>query len=380
MNNNISLFGLDRQYKSIKRKINNAVSKCLKTQDFIEGRAVDVLENKLSNYVNNTHCITCGSGTDALLLALMALDVKPGDYVIVPALSFIASADVILRLGAIPIFCDINKNTFCMCEKKLSKCINSLVSSNKKIKAIIYVELFGNPGNVEVIINLSKEYNIPLISDNCQSFGRIDYDSYNKTKSFNADISCTSFFPTKPLGCYGDGGAVFTNCDIIHNKIRSLKHHGFDGYNYKDIGINSRLDTIQAVILLEKLKILDSEILKRNIIKNRYIENLNCSFQSKSYYNQTSAISLFSIKSSKRLNIMNNLILHNVAFKIYYNKPLYENLLFANIKDPYYLDSIKFCYNTRNICKRILSIPCHAYLKTSEIDKIIRVVNGAINE
>ena len=258
----INFIDIKKQYQKMKSEIDKSILDVVNSGDFIMGQSILDLEKNLNKYIGSKHAISCSSGTDALLLSLMALDIAPGDEVITTPFTFISTVEVITLLKAKPVFVDIDPETFNIDYKLIEAAITA------KTRAIIPVSLFGQTPDIDEINNIAKKNNLIVIEDAAQSFGAL----YKQNKSCNiTDIACTSFFPSKPLGCYGDGGAIFTNNSILSEKIISLRNHGQKSkYNYVYTGINGRLDTIQAAILNIKLKYLDQEINLRNSVADRY--------------------------------------------------------------------------------------------------------------
>ena len=258
----INFVDIKKQYNKMKSEIDSAVLSVMSKGQFIMGQDVFDLEYNLSNYTESEYSISCSSGTDALLLALMSLNIRPGDEIITTPFTFISTVEVILLLKAKPVFVDIREDTFNINEELIERAIT------KKTKAIIPVSLFGQTSDMDSINYIAKKYGLKVIEDAAQSFGAI----YKKEKSCNiSDIACTSFFPAKPLGCFGDGGAIFTNNQDLAEKMISLRNHGqISKYNYAYTGINGRMDTIQAAILNIKLKYFDKEIVLRNKVAKIY--------------------------------------------------------------------------------------------------------------
>ncbi|MGK0372893.1 MAG: dTDP-4-amino-4,6-dideoxygalactose transaminase, partial [Glaciecola sp.] len=255
---------LAAQYQHLKTKIDKRIQTVLDHGHYIMGPEVDELETKLADYVGVKHAITCGNGTDALTLAMMVLNVKEGDAVFCPTFTFFATAEVISYEGATPVFVDSDPHTFNICPIDLELRISAIIKEGKlNPKAIIAVDLFGLPANYPEIEAIAKKYNLILVEDAAQGFG--GEISGKRAGSFG-DIATTSFFPAKPLGCYGDGGAVFTDNDEYAELIKSFRVHGkgADKYDNVRIGMNSRIDTIQAAILLEKLAEFPQELINRN--------------------------------------------------------------------------------------------------------------------
>ena len=263
---------LKKQYKKNKKTINKAVSNVLKSGEFIGGPCVQELEEKLAEYVGVKHCITCANGTDALTLVLMAWGIGSGDAVFIPDFTFFATAEAPAFLGATPVFVDVNENTFNMCPDSLENAIKLVIKEKKlKPRVVIPVDIFGLPADYNQIIPIAKKYNLLVLEDAAQSFG--GNISGKMTCSFG-DAAITSFFPAKPLGCYGDGGAIFTNDDNLSYILESLKVHGkgLDKYDNVRIGMNSRLDSIQAAILLSKLKIFIKK--EEKLVQKNYLQYL----------------------------------------------------------------------------------------------------------
>ena len=357
---------LQAQYKHLKTRIDKRIHDVLDHGEYIMGPEVFELEEKLAEYVGVKHARTCANGTDALTLCMMTLDIKAGDAVFCPTFTFFATAEVIAFAGATPVFVDSNEGTFNICPKDLEKRIKLTIAEGKlNLKAIIAVDLFGLPANYLEIEKLAKKYNLKLIEDAAQGFG----GSINGKKAGSfGDIATTSFFPAKPLGCYGDGGAIFTNNDEYAKLIKSYRVHGKgqDKYDNVRVGMNSRLDTIQAAILLEKLKVFSIEVKKRNQIAKYYHSNL------KNYLstpivgeNYISSWAQYTLKVNKRSELMKTCKEHNVPTAVYYRTCLHLQTAFS------YLG-----YKNGNfpvaemLSDQVMSIPMHPYVKNNEVEKI----------
>lgn len=251
----IQMVDLKSQYEKIKDEIDAGIQSVIDSTAFVKGGMGTTFQHHLEEYLNVKHVIPVGNGTDALQISLMALGLKPGDEVITPTFTFIATAEVVALLGLIPIVVDVDPNTFCMSIESIKKAITP------KTKAIVPVHLFGQNADMEEILKIAKECNLYVVEDACQSIGS-EYtfsDGRNIKSGCMGDIGCTSFFPSKNLGCYGDGGAIFTNNDNLAHEIQCIANHGMtERYHHDKIGVNSRLDSIQAAILDVKLKYLDS--------------------------------------------------------------------------------------------------------------------------
>jgi len=356
---------LKTQQNIISKNIEDAISRVLKHGQYIMGPEVQELESRLELFTGSSNCISCSSGTDALLLSLLAYDVGPGDAIITTPFTFFATAEVIALCGATPVFVDIDPESYNICPHKIKKTIQSYESKYKdKLKGIITVDLFGCPADYDAIMPIAEEYNLFVIQDSSQAFGA----TYKNRKSpTHGHVGTTSFFPAKPLGCYGDGGAVFTDDDVLANKIRSLRVHGkgSDKYNNINIGINGRLDTLQAAILLEKLQIYPKEIEQRNIVANNYQNKLSVLKLQHISDSVTSVWAQFVLESDCRDELMVHLKSFNIPSFIYYPKPLH--LLDAMKKYGYQKGDFSI---SESAAERIFAIPMHPYLEKNVINKI----------
>ena len=362
----IDFANLKKQYKRIEKDILTQIKEVLESSQFILGKKVEELENKLKEFCETKYAVAVSSGTDALLLSLLAINIKPGDEVITTPFTFIATAEVISLIGASPVFVDIDENTYNINPNLIEEKIT------QKTKAIIPVSLYGQPADMDEIKEIAKNYKLPVIEDAAQSFGA----EYKGLKSCNlSDIGCTSFFPAKPLGCYGDGGAAFTNNEKIYEKMKSLRVHGqIKRYHHKYIGINGRLDTIQAAILLEKLKIFPDEIEKRNNIAMLYKKNLKNNKNIILPYiknDRKSVWAQFSIRCKKRDDLKEYLSKNGIPTAIHYPKPLHLQECFS------YLGYKKGDFPvSEKIANEILSLPMNPYLDNEEIKFICDVINS----
>lgn len=357
--NNIKMLDLFSQYMNLKSEIDNNIDEVLKNTDFINGVFVKDFQLNLSKYLNVKNVISCANGTDAIQLALMSLDLQEGDEVITSDFSFIAAAEAIALLKLKPVFVDIDIKTFNI---DCSKIVSNIT---KKTKAIIPIHLFGQSCDMENINKIAKKYNLFVIEDTAQALGS-DYifsDSKIKKVGTIADIGCTSFFPSKNLGCYGDGGAVFTDNDFLAEKIRMLANHGAkQKYYHEIIGLNSRLDTLQAAILQAKLPYLDSFIANRQKIAKTYNDKLkNCNKiiiphkieYSKHSYHQYTII----LKGINRKKLQEFLMEKGIVTAIYYPVPLHKQKAFSSYK----YDNNNFT-NTNYVCNNALSLPIYPEL------------------
>ena len=362
---------LKRQKSLIKNKLNHRINTVLSHGKFIMGPEVYELEDKLADYVNRKYCISCSSGTDALLIPLMALGIGPGDAVITTSFSYIATSEVIRMVGATPIFIDIYKNTFNINPSLISDAVSFAKKCNLIPKAIIPVDLFGLPARYRLIYEESKKFGLTIIEDSAQGFGGEIKGS--KSCSFG-EISTTSFFPAKPLGCYGDGGAIFTDDDNLAETMKSIRVHGSGTDKYDNIrqGINGRLDTIQAAILLEKFNIFHDEIIKRNEIANIYHDNISNNlikpFIPDKYLSSWAQYSIISDSKIHRKNIIDSFKKRNIPIMIYYSIPLHKQ----TVNNDLITHTLQI---SEDISDRIFSIPMHPYLNDKEIDIIVTTLN-----
>ncbi|WP_345867269.1 DegT/DnrJ/EryC1/StrS family aminotransferase [Shewanella algae] len=363
---------LEAQYLSLKEKIDNRIQKVLDHGQYIMGPEVQELEQKLANYVGVKHAITCANGTDALTLALMVIGIKKGDAVFCPTFTFFATAEAIAFEGATPVFVDSDKKSFNICPIDLEKSIQKVIAEGKLMpKAIISVDLFGLPANYSEIESIARKYDLKLIEDAAQGFG----GSINgKMAGSFGDIATTSFFPAKPLGCYGDGGAIFTNNDTYAELLRSYRVHGkgTDKYDNVRIGVNSRLDTIQAAILLEKLKEFPRELEKRNFIAKKYSKELNGKYDTptvdEGYF---SSWAQYTIVSQKRNEIVEKLKSKNIPVMIYYNKCMHLQTAFTNLG--YRKGDFPV---SEELAKSVFSLPMSPYLLEKDQNHILDVLKS----
>ena len=354
---------LKAQYKAVKDRIDKRISDVLRHGKYILGPEVDELEQKLAHYVGVKHCITCANGTDALNLSLMALGITKGDGVLCPTFTFFATGESVAMQGAEPIFVDSDASTYNMCPVDLEKKIlQSLREGACNLKAIISVDLFGLPANYPEIKKIANRYNLHLIEDAAQGFG----GSINgKMACSFADIATTSFFPAKPLGCYGDGGAIFTNNDDVAKLLISLRFHGKGDNKYDNvrIGTNSRLDTIQAAVLLEKLEIFELEVLTKNLLADKYMQRFGDVFNLPIIpQGFRSSWAQFTVTTDNRESVVKQFDNNSIPTMIYYPKCLHQQTAFKalNIND----DDLPVA---STLAKTVLSLPMHAYLDADAV-------------
>tara|TARA_A100001234_G_C12629324_1_gene387523 strand:+ start:642 stop:1769 length:1128 start_codon:yes stop_codon:yes gene_type:complete len=362
----VKFMDLKAQYNLIKDDIESSIKNVLDHGQYILGPEVSRLEKELSEFTGVKHCIAASSGTDTLLMSLMALDIGIDDEVITTPFTFISTVEVIALLGAKPVFVDIDSETYNIDHRLIEEKIS------KKTKAIIPVSLYGQCPDFDEINQLAEKYKIPVIEDAAQSFGA----TYKGKRSCSlSTIGSTSFFPSKPLGCYGDGGALFTNDDHLAKILREIRAHGQDRrYHHPRIGVNGRLDTMQAAVLLEKLKIFDEEIILRNSLAKRYIELLSTGLENSNKLNivlpkildhNKSVFGQFTIQIDHREDVVKYLKSREIPTAVHYPVPLNEQPAYKN-----------FCCEgctpiSSEISKRVLSLPFSPYLDTKDQDKII---------
>ena len=371
---------LKAQYEVIKGEINQNIQNVLDSGQYMMGDYVKELEIKLADYVGVNYCVTCANGTDALQLALMAWKIKEGDAVFVPSFTFYSTAEVVSAVGATPIFVDTDPMTFNINTKKLVKAIEMVLQEGKlKPKVIIPVDLFGQPANYSEIKEISKKYNLYILEDGAQGFGG-ELDK-QKACSFG-DISTTSFFQAKPLGCYGDGGALFTDSDEYYSLLMSLRVHGKGTFKYDNVhvGMNSRLDTIQAAILLPKLKIFEEfEVERRNRFANQYSRELKdmviTPFVPDNVISSWAQYTILLNNEKERSYIQQKLKEKNIPTMIYYPKPLHLQTVYQN-----YVFNLNDLTESERISKLCLSLPMHPYLNTEVVSSISVNIKEALEE
>ncbi len=362
---------LKKQYEVLKLEIDAGIQATIESSAFILGKTVEELEEKLADYTGRKHCITCASGTDALVLALKAYNIGVGDAVFVPDFTYIASASCASLVGATPIFVDIDINTFNINPTALENAIEKTLKEGKlTAKAIIPVDLFGQPANFDKINRIAKKYGLLILEDAAQGFGG---NIRGKRAGSFGDISATSFFPAKPLGCYGDGGAIFSDDDEIDTRLRSLRAGGRspeDKYNNCEIGINSRLDTIQAAVLLAKFDtFVNKEIDAVNKVARWYTDRLKGIVETPVVLDGfISSWAQYTIKLSnreQRNNMQTKLKEAGIPSMIYYPRGMHQQQAFKDMKltdDSY--------PNTARAVDTVLSLPMHPYLDEATVDMI----------
>lgn len=371
---------LKEQYNRLKDKIDSNIQNVLNNANFINGPEVKQLEEKLAEYVGRKYCATCANGTDALTIAMKVFDIKENDAVFVPSFTFYSTAEIVSLEGATPIFVDVDERTFNMDSKKLEKAIKQVIEEGKlNPKAVIPVDLFGQPADFPEITKIAQKYNLRIVEDAAQGFG----GSINGKKACSfGDISTTSFFPAKPLGCYGDGGAIFTDDEEMYKKILSIRVHGKGSYKYDNIrvGLNSRLDTIQAAILLPKLEAFkEYELENRNRFAKMYTEKLKeivtTPLVPAGFESSWAQYTLILESEEIRNNLQAKLKESGIPTMVYYPIPLHKQIVYKdydfNIEDLKVSEKLSRC---------VLSLPMHPYLTEEQVDRICDEILNLIKE
>lgn len=366
----IPFIDLNKQYRRLEKDIDKAIKNVLEHGKYILGPEVAQLEKQLAAFAGTRHCLGCANGTDALLMALMALDVKSGDAVFTTPFTFFATVETIALIGATPVFVDIDPDTYNIDPVKLRQVIEKVKSEGSlKPKAIVTVDLFGLCADYNRILPIAEEFALPVIEDAAQAMGA-GYEG-KRAPAFGT-IGCTSFFPAKPLGCYGDGGAVFTDDDELHDKLNSILVHGrgSDKYDNVRIGLNARLDTIQAAILLEKLKVYDEEIQLRQQVATAYMRELDGLVKLPVIPQGYSSVwAQFCVMSEKHSAMQQALNDNGIPTARYYPIPMH--LLKAMEYLGYKSGDMPV---SEAVSKEIFALPMHPYMDETDIHKIGQVI------
>jgi len=371
--NPLQMVDLKSQHLRIKPQIDNAIQGVIDSCQFVKGAEVKTFEQELAQYLGVRHAIACGNGTDALQVALMALGLKPGDEVITTDFTFIATVEVIALLGLKPVLVDVDKATFNIDVKKVEKAITP------RTKAIVPVHLFGQCANMEPLLKLAEKHGLYVVEDTAQGLGaeyRFSDGTIRKAGTIGT-IGCTSFFPSKNLGCYGDGGALFTNDDQLAEQIRCLTNHGMKvRYHHDMIGVNSRLDTIQAAILRVKLPHLDEYNRARQLAAEKYNAALSgiagletpatAAFTTHIFHQYT-----LKVKNGQRDALKKHLDEQGIPNMVYYPIPLHRQKAF----EPYVTENDSF-HASETICGEVLSLPMHTELDDEQIERITSAVRS----
>lgn len=360
---------LHRQYEAMKAEMDEAMLRVAASGAYIMGPQVAEIEQQLADYVGVKHCISCANGTDALRLALMALGIGPGDAVFVPDFTFFATAEAVSMVGATPVFVDVDCDTFNIDTYDLNEKLTAAWSSSTEAtpKAVIAVDLFGQPARYNYLTDYCRERGLLLVEDGAQGFG--GSISGKKACSFG-DISTTSFFPAKPLGCYGDGGALFTDSDEWASLLRSYRIHGkgADKYDNVRLGLNSRLDTLQAAVLQVKIKHFDEELKAVNHLAKRYNEMLSGKVHvpeiPESFF---SSWAQYTIQTNNRDELQARLKAAGIPSMVYYPRTMSQQTAFAHLNQ-------QPCPVAEQLTRTVLSLPMHPYMTDEEIETVASLI------
>lgn len=363
---------LKKQYQVLKQRMDKAVTEVMSDCNFISGRQVKELEDKLASYVGMKHCISCGNGTDALSMMLMAWNIGEGDAVFVPDFTFFATAEVVSFEGATPVFVDVDPDTFNMDPQSLEKAILAVKAEGKLTpKVVIPVDLFGLPADYDRIQEIAHRYGMKVLEDAAQGFGGVYKD--RKAGSLG-DAATTSFFPAKPLGCYGDGGAIFTNDDREAEYLRSIAVHGKGSFKYDNvrIGWNSRFDTIQAAILLVKFDaFIGYELEDVNRVAYWYTEALKDRVKTPivpdGYYSSWAQYTIQVTDENERSALQQKLKERGIPTMVYYPKPMHGQTAYKDLKQ--YIE----CPVTEKLCKTVLALPLDPYKQQEDVKTICAI-------
>ncbi len=364
----IPFLDLKPQYKALEKNINERIQTVLNHGQFILGPEVEECEKALNAYIGSKYCLTAASGTDALVMALMAYGIGPGDEVITTPFSFFATAEVISLVGAEPVFVDIEADTYNLDASKIEKAIT------KKTKAIMPVSLYGQPADFEAFNAIGAKHGLPIIEDAAQSFGA----RYKNAKSCHlSSVGATSFFPAKPLGCYGDGGAVFTDDKDLYDKMAQIRVHGQAGrYHHVRMGINGRLDTLQCAILIEKLKRYDWELERRDSIANSYNEAFvklgNKLVAPKLKSDRGSAWAQYTVMVGDRDKFAADLKAKGVPTSVHYPSPLHHQPVYAHLRNKYQLPIAEEC------ARKVISLPIWPDMNPDQVKAVIKAVTEVV--
>ncbi|MCI8580448.1 MAG: DegT/DnrJ/EryC1/StrS family aminotransferase [Dorea sp.] len=371
---------LKQQYQVLKKDIDQALLQVAAECNYISGRQVNDLENSLAEYVGVRHCITCANGTDALSLAMMAWGIGEGDAVFVPDFTFFSTGEIVSFAGATPVFVDVELDTYNISVDSLEKMVEKTISEGKlNPKVVIPVDLFGMPADYNRIRKIADKYDLLILEDGAQGFG--GKLGERKACSFG-DISTTSFFPAKPLGCYGDGGAVFTNSDEMAELLKSICVHGKGAMKYDNvrIGVNSRLDTLQAAILDVKFKAFRNyELRDINEAADKYTDLLRHIVKvpviPDDFYSSWAQYTIQLKSREERDGLQGELKKNGIPSMVYYPKPLHKQQAFAGLNciDDDYMNSLQ-------LCDTVLSLPIHPYLKDDEMMRVVEVIKRYITK
>jgi dTDP-4-amino-4,6-dideoxygalactose transaminase len=369
----IPFIDLKKQQERIRPQLDAAIARVLAHGQYILGPEITELEKRLSEFCGARFTLSCANGTDALILALMAKGVGPGDAVFVPSFTFVASAEVVVLVGATPVFVDVDEDTFLMNTESLEAAIGVAKKNGLSPRAVMPVDLFGQPADYEAIAQLAEAHGLFVLADAAQSFGAT---RAGKRVGTMAPITATSFFPAKPLGCYGDGGAIFTDDEETLSVLKSLRVHGQgrDKYDNVRIGINGRMDTLQAAILIQKLAVFEDEIVARQRVAKRYADGLSDVAQvQKIEDGATSVWAQYTIRLGNRDHVVSRLKEAGVPTAIYYPIPLHRQTPYQQ-----YPAAPAGLPASERLAGEVLSLPMHPYLKDADQTMIIDAVKTAV--
>lgn len=362
----VDFANLQYQYQLYKKEIDENIQNVLNTSNYIMGEEVTQLDRALSDFVDAKYAITCSSGTDALLLAMMAMGIQPGDEVITTPFTFIATAETIALMKAVPVFVDIEEKSFNIDASKIESAITD------KTRIIMPVSLYGQPSDMDTINSIAKKHNLKVIADGAQSFGA----TYKKKMEVHhCDIFTTSFFPAKPLGCYGDGGAVFTNSEEYAERIKMMRVHGQNKrYHHKYIGMGGRLDTIQAAVLLAKLPHYAKEITMRQAVAEKYTQMLQSWVTVPSIKSdRTSVWAQYTLRVNDRDAIQQKLKQQGIPTAVHYPMPLHQQECFR------YLNQTEGSYPVaEKAAKEVMSLPMNSFLTDDDVQIVAEAIENGI--
>lgn len=374
----IELVDLQAQRRRLGSRIDRAIARVLDHARFVLGPEVDELERRLSAYCGARHAVTCSSGTDALLLALMALEVGPGDAVVVPSFTFAATAEVVALAGAVPVFADVDPDTFTLDPDSVEAALAAPAGDASRVVGVVAVDLYGQPADYGALREVAAGAGAWVVADAAQSFGAtLD----GRRVGTLAPLTATSFFPAKPLGAYGDGGALFTDDDDLAGRLRSVRAHGAgagEKYDHVRLGLNARLDTLQAAVLLEKLAVFDDEVAARQAVAERYREALSPLGRRVELpvvaAGATSVWSSYTVRLGRRDEVAADLRSQGVASAVHYPRPLHRQAAFQAFPTAPGGAPV-----SERLAATVLSLPMHAYLSERDQRTVTAAVAGAVS-
>ena len=370
----MNFIDLGRQYECIKEKVDAGIKNVVESQHYIMGPEVKELEEQLAKFAGSKYCLTCSSGTEALIIPLMAYKLEKTDAVFVPSFTFFASAESINLAGGTPVFVDSDR-TFNMDPESLKREIARVKAEGKlNPRGLIIVDLFGRSANYDELLPIAEENGLFVLEDAAQGFGG---SLHGKRNGSFGDVSATSFFPAKPLGCYGDGGAIFTDNEELYNVMHSIRVHGqgSDKYDNVRLGLNGRMDTIQCAVVLAKLTVFEDELKARQDVADWYDKYLDASFdrplRDKEYFSAWAQYTVLAKDEEQRSKIVAGMKEKDIPVMNYYPIPLHQQTAYKNLG---YGDvSLPYC---ESVAKRVFSLPMHPYLKEEEVKQICEALNS----